>query len=82
MLVDPTEPMQRTYEFLTEIEDKIIEKLVPGAKFNKVYEQVGLRLAACLTLHSGPFLSFTPFSLISLSLSSSVFFFSCGHVTL
>ena len=40
MLVDPTETMQRTYEILTEIEDKIVEKLVPGAKFNTVYEQI------------------------------------------
>lgn len=40
MLVDPTETMQRTYEILSEIEDKIVEKLVPGAKFNEVYDQV------------------------------------------
>lgn len=38
LMVDPTDKMQKDYEFLLEVEDEILKKLVPGTKLNGVFD--------------------------------------------
>ncbi|XP_065583558.1 FACT complex subunit spt16-like [Artemia franciscana] len=39
MMVNPSEEMQKNYEFLLSIEDKILDLLKPGTKLSEVYEK-------------------------------------------
>ncbi|XP_005102634.1 FACT complex subunit SPT16 [Aplysia californica] len=38
LLVNPEEPLQKTYEFLVQVEEEIISKLQHGVKLSEVYE--------------------------------------------
>ncbi|XP_045194199.1 FACT complex subunit SPT16-like [Mercenaria mercenaria] len=38
LMVDPTDKMQKDYEFLLEVEDEILKKLQPGTKLSAVYD--------------------------------------------
>ncbi|KAJ8303246.1 hypothetical protein KUTeg_019642 [Tegillarca granosa] len=40
MMVDPTDEMQKNYEFLLNVEEEILKKLQHGVKLNEVYEHV------------------------------------------
>jgi len=40
MLVDPSEKIQKYYEFLISLEEKLCESLVEGAKLSEVYENI------------------------------------------